>query len=282
VTAEAAYASRKGGARPGIEDTTRTGLVDVRWSASRSTDCSRTHRQTSRCGSKTFTIGETAEMPRKQPRSGISAMPVIPRASGWKHGCLVSPTPDRPASSTRFHVCSWRWPASLRRCSPTWSTADDMAGPWQELMLASGSTGYAERAPADGCACRLSLESTQAGESAAVAVDAVRPRRELVLENAVLRHQVNILRRRSERPKLHLIDRLRLLIGARSLPSWRRAVVLVQPETICAGGGLAPRGPCRSDAPSDPGVDRAAATQCRGGVDDRYRRRSQCSRHRLV
>jgi transposase InsO family protein len=72
----------------------------------------------------------------------------------------------------------------------------------------------------------------QAGEIAAIAVDAMRSRRELVLENAVLRHQVNVLRRRSKRPKLHLIDRLKLLVGARWLPSWRQAIVLVQPETV--------------------------------------------------
>jgi hypothetical protein len=72
----------------------------------------------------------------------------------------------------------------------------------------------------------------QAGEIAAVAVDAVRSRRELVLENAVLRNQVNVLRRRSKRPKLHFVDRLKLLLGARWLPSWRRAIVLVQPETV--------------------------------------------------
>ncbi len=72
----------------------------------------------------------------------------------------------------------------------------------------------------------------QAGEIVAVAVDAVRSRRELVLENAVLRHQVNVLRRHSKRPKLHLVDRLKLLLGARWLPSWRRAIILVQPETV--------------------------------------------------
>jgi putative transposase len=55
----------------------------------------------------------------------------------------------------------------------------------------------------------------------------MRSRRELVLENAVLRHQVNVLRRRSKRPKLHLIDRLKLLVGARWLPSWRQAIALV-------------------------------------------------------
>ena len=60
-----------------------------------------------------------------------------------------------------------------------------------------------------------------ASEIAGVAVDAVRSRRELIIENAVLRHQVIVLRRRSRRPKLHLVDRLKLLIGARMLPSWR-------------------------------------------------------------
>jgi transposase InsO family protein len=63
-------------------------------------------------------------------------------------------------------------------------------------------------------------------------VDAVRSRQELIIENAVLRHQVNVLRRRSKRPKLNLVDRLKLLIGARLLPSWRRAIAIVQPETV--------------------------------------------------
>jgi len=35
-------------------------------------------------------------------------------------------------------------------------------------------------------------------------MDAVRSRRDLVLENAVLRHRVNVMRRHSKRPKLHL------------------------------------------------------------------------------
>lgn len=64
----------------------------------------------------------------------------------------------------------------------------------------------------------------QASEITGVVVDTVRPRRELVLENAVLRHQVNVLRRRSKRPKLHFVDRLKLLLGARWLLSWRRAI----------------------------------------------------------
>jgi putative transposase len=71
-----------------------------------------------------------------------------------------------------------------------------------------------------------------ANEIAGVAVDEVRSRRDLIIENAVLRHQVNVLRRHSKRPKLNLVDRLKLLIGACLLPSWRRAIAIVLPETV--------------------------------------------------
>jgi hypothetical protein len=47
----------------------------------------------------------------------------------------------------------------------------------------------------------------------------------------ILRHQVNILRRRSKRPKLNLVDRMKLLVGARLSPSWRRATSSVQRST---------------------------------------------------
>jgi hypothetical protein len=48
----------------------------------------------------------------------------------------------------------------------------------------------------------------------------------------VLRHQVNVLRRGCKRPTLDVVDRLKLIVGARWLPSWRRVIVLVQPETV--------------------------------------------------
>lgn len=59
-----------------------------------------------------------------------------------------------------------------------------------------------------------------------------RSRRELVVENATLRHQLSVFRRASGRPRLGLTDRLRLLVGAALLPAWRKAIVVVQPETI--------------------------------------------------
>lgn len=64
----------------------------------------------------------------------------------------------------------------------------------------------------------------QAREIAAVAVDAVRSRRELVLENAVLCHRVNVLRRRRKRPTLHLIDRSIWIVPRPACKGWSTLV----------------------------------------------------------
>jgi isopropylmalate/homocitrate/citramalate synthase len=96
---------------------------------------------------------------------------------------------------------------------------------------------------------QLALQRS-ASELAGVAVDAVRSRRELIIENAVLRHQVNVLRRRRTRPKLNLVDRLKLLIGARLLrrgiarspsSSRRPSCAGIVPASACSGGGSCPR-----------------------------------------
>jgi putative transposase len=62
--------------------------------------------------------------------------------------------------------------------------------------------------------------------------DLIRTRRELMLENAMLRHQIVILRRKSREPRLTMLDRLRILAAAVLLPTWRRALAIVQPETV--------------------------------------------------
>jgi len=72
----------------------------------------------------------------------------------------------------------------------------------------------------------------QARVAAGAVVDVVRSRRELVLENAMLRQQIIVLRRKSPRPRLTTLDRLRLLVAAAVLPTWRRAMAIVQPETL--------------------------------------------------
>jgi putative transposase len=70
------------------------------------------------------------------------------------------------------------------------------------------------------------------GGADGAAVDAVQCRRELVIENAMLRHQIVILRRKCPHPRLTAFDRLRLLVAAAVLPPWRRALAIVQPETV--------------------------------------------------
>jgi putative transposase len=69
-------------------------------------------------------------------------------------------------------------------------------------------------------------------EIAGIAADSCRRRRELVVENALLRHQLNVLRRQVSRPRLDLMDRLKLVLGSALLPSWRRSIAIVQPDTI--------------------------------------------------
>ena len=65
-----------------------------------------------------------------------------------------------------------------------------------------------------------------------VAADIVRSRRELVIENAMLRQQVVILRKKSPHPRLTMCDRLRFLLAAAVLPTWRVALAIVQPEIV--------------------------------------------------
>jgi hypothetical protein len=54
----------------------------------------------------------------------------------------------------------------------------------------------------------------------------------LVIKNAMIRHPINVLRRGTKRPKLGLTDRLKLLLGSSLLLTWRRAIAVVQPDTV--------------------------------------------------
>ena len=67
---------------------------------------------------------------------------------------------------------------------------------------------------------------------AAAARDAVRPRSELVAENALLRHQLVVLRRGVRRPRLHDGDRLTMVLLASLNDAWPDALHLVKPETL--------------------------------------------------
>ena len=61
---------------------------------------------------------------------------------------------------------------------------------------------------------------------------ALRSRRQLLLENIALRHQLEVLQRNSKRPRLKPSDRALWAILYRALPDWRRHLSLVQPETV--------------------------------------------------
>ncbi|MEM9954982.1 MAG: integrase core domain-containing protein [Chloroflexota bacterium] len=62
--------------------------------------------------------------------------------------------------------------------------------------------------------------------------DAILSRSQLMLENAMLRKQLIILRRQVERPKLSDEDRRWLVILASQFKNWRHALLIVQPETL--------------------------------------------------
>jgi putative transposase len=64
--------------------------------------------------------------------------------------------------------------------------------------------------------------------------DAARGKSELVAENALLRQQLVILRRQIKRPTYTKTDRILLVLLTRAVRTWRRALLIVQPETLLA------------------------------------------------
>src|SRR5437899_2318065 len=57
-------------------------------------------------------------------------------------------------------------------------------------------------------------------------------RRDLVLENLLLRHQLAVAARPRRRPRLRTRDKLLWLVARRFYSDWRRHVVLVTPDTV--------------------------------------------------
>jgi putative transposase len=62
--------------------------------------------------------------------------------------------------------------------------------------------------------------------------DLTRGKAELLAENALLRHQLIILRRQIKRPVYRNTDRVLLVFLARMVRTWKQALFLVQPETL--------------------------------------------------
>ena len=63
-------------------------------------------------------------------------------------------------------------------------------------------------------------------------LDLTRPKSELVLENALLRQQLIVLQRHAKRPTLSWRDRALFVYIASKLPTWKTALMIVQPDTL--------------------------------------------------
>jgi hypothetical protein len=62
--------------------------------------------------------------------------------------------------------------------------------------------------------------------------DLPRRRAELLAENALLRQQLLVLRRRTKTPRLTWRERLSLVFLARWVPNWKQVLQIVQPDTL--------------------------------------------------
>src|SRR3954454_14464055 len=68
--------------------------------------------------------------------------------------------------------------------------------------------------------------------AAGAAADATRSRSALLLENALLRHQLVVLNRSVKRPRLTAADRRLLVLLSSRLNTWAGALAIVRPETV--------------------------------------------------
>ena len=65
--------------------------------------------------------------------------------------------------------------------------------------------------------------------------DLIRSKAELLAENALLRHQLIILRRQVKRPAYRKSDRLLLVLLAKMVRTWKQNLFIMQPETLLRG-----------------------------------------------
>jgi len=64
------------------------------------------------------------------------------------------------------------------------------------------------------------------------AMDLTRSKPDLLLEDILLRHQLIVLKRQVKRPALTWRDRTLFVLMASKLPTWKAALVIVQPDTV--------------------------------------------------
>src|SRR6266852_5779801 len=61
---------------------------------------------------------------------------------------------------------------------------------------------------------------------------AFRSRRNLLMENLILRQQLSVLKRRHRRPKLPAVDKLFWVAVQQFWSGWKQSLILVSPETV--------------------------------------------------
>jgi hypothetical protein len=74
-----------------------------------------------------------------------------------------------------------------------------------------------------------------------------RDRRDLMVENLLLRHQLHVALRFHPRPELKTRDRFFWLVIRRLIPDWKQHLILVQPETVVRWHQTGKRRPLRRD-----------------------------------
>jgi putative transposase len=102
-----------------------------------------------------------------------------------------------------------------------------------------------------------------------------RDRRDLVLENIALRHQVEVLTRTRRRPALRFGDRLLWMSLSRSWTAWRTHLVIVRPDTVVrwhhAGWRRYWRWRSRTERRGRPRIDAAIAAEIRRMTEENPR-----------
>ena len=105
--------------------------------------------------------------------------------------------------------------------------------PWHSHSLVPSKAGYSHSVAGPNNAFASGHAPTTADSLAVgTALDLTRSKAELVLENALLRQQLIVLQRQVKRPTLTWRDRALFVLLASKLPSWRTALLIVQPDTL--------------------------------------------------
>jgi len=78
----------------------------------------------------------------------------------------------------------------------------------------------------------LWMRPTATTHLSGTAADLLRSKPDLLIESALLRHQLVVLRRSVKRPVLTRTDRTLLVLLAGRLRSWRQALLIIKPDTL--------------------------------------------------